>query len=641
MANYITLNDLSDDDLDHLDNAMKTQQFDQKAEGLLRQLDDKSLTDLESNYNAPQQQDASEPKGLDAWNKSEDVQSARAFGQGIVKGALDFGGKADQLLLNVGEKLGLVDKNRAADLRQGFKSLESEQAPMENTNPFASKAGQFVGANAIPIMAGGAAGSGIKAAAALGATQGAILNPDQPVQGAILGGAVGGGAQAGLNALGGVASKYLGGLTNKIDDAAQAGVAKPTQSMLDPNSFAANVEHFLSNVPFIGTKGARANAFTQADTAIKNLSTQALKEAGINGGSIDDAVHTSLKGSYEGASKRASSLFQQVDQAAGDFDLTSTKAALGAMSQGSKYFKSSVDPKLAQFASLPDQVPIGIIHEARQRVDDLLSEKIAQGLSSEIKPLRSLREALTKDYEAAAVKAGVGDVFKEANSLYANKIIPMNDLGIKDVINDRGTATSVLNKFMPIDKPNPVKAADFLNSFDKEGRKIAEAGALQNILNRSTGKDGALSIDTALQRITNFTDSYGSIISGQTKDYANGVRRVLGYIKNGKMEKMAQQIAKPATMTGNILMGGAAAGLSYVNAPLAASLGVASKLTSLMVRPEALKNIARIGSMSVKGTAIDNAIMGLFKTLAVDQTAAQPEQEYQDKGPTAVSGVRG
>ncbi len=634
MANYVTLHDLSDDELSHLDSAMQSQQFDAKAEAIMRKLDDQSLADLETHY-TPQQQPQQQESGF--------ADSAKAFGQGVVKGALDFGGKADQLVLNAGEKLGLIDSQRASDLRQGYKALEADKAPMEDTNPIASKTGQFVGMNALPVAAGAIAGPSLAAAGGIGAAQGAILNPDNPLAGAALGGVTGAGMQAGFNALGKVASKSLGSMTAQADEAAKLGIQNPTESMLNPNSFAAKVENFISKVPFIGTKGARAKAFTEADAAIKNLSTKALQEAGVAGRSVDEAAHSALAGTYQATTNRASSLFQKVDEAAGDYGLTSTKSVLNAMSKGSKHFKSTIDPKLQQFIDLPDNVPIGVIHEARQRVDDLLSEKIAQGLSSEIKPLKALRSALTSDYEAAAIKAGVGDAFKEANSLYANKIIPMNDLGIKDIVNDRGTATSVLSKFMPIDKPNPVRAADFLNSFDKEGRKIAEAGALQNILNKSTGKDGNLSIDSALQRITKFTDSYGDVISGQTKDYANGVRRILGYIKNGKMENMAKQLSQGTTLTGNLVMGGAAAGISYASAPLAASLATASKLSSIMVKPEVLRTIARIGSMSVKGTAIDNAIMGLFKSEAVTKATNQnPQPEApQFSAPVSVAGVRG
>jgi len=642
MANLITLHDLTDDELNHLDQAMQSDQHDAQSEAILRKLDDNSLAELEASYSKPAEAAKPENNPQSRWEAANpDVQSAKAFGTGIVKGALDFGGKADQLVLNTGEKLGLVDPQRASDLRTAYKAVEAAPTEFENTNPTATAAGKFVGFNAVPTLASGAFGNTIKGAAALGAAQGAIINPDNPVSGGVLGGIVGGAAQGTLNAVGGVAGKAFDSLANKLATAKSSGIENPTMSMLDPDSLSSNIEKFLSAVPGVGTKGAREQAFKQADSQIKNLSSQALKEVGLNGGSVEDAVHASVSGSYQGFKNTASSLFQKVDTAPGEFGITNAKAVLDSLSKGSKYFKSNLDPKLQQFADLPDQLPMSVIHEARERVDDLVSEKIAQGLSSEIKPLKALRTALNKDYESAATAAGVGDAFKQANDIYANKVIPMNDLGIKDLVNDRASASKIYSRFMPLDKPNPVKAADFLNSFDKDGRKIAEAGALQSILKRSTGKDGNLNIDAAFDKLSKFSESYGSIVTGQTKDYVTGVRRILGYIKNGKMENMAKSMQTPMTLkTQAILLGGA--GLGYLNAPLAIAAGTATKLISTMVKPESILAISRIGSMSVKGTAIDKAIMGILKSTAVNnvEPAKDDENKYQ-QSPQAVLGIRG
>ena len=580
------------------------------------------------------------------------AESSADLGEGIYEGIKAAGRKAELLIRDIGESVGIFDEGGAKRRRGAIATATKGHA--ERSRAF--RGGKFIGefgAEALPatraLKAVGLVGSGIArgigAGALSGAAFGGLADPGQ--EGSRLkGAAIGAGLGAGLGgALGGI-GRALGTSPQARAHAEQARQLSKEFSVdlsvgqARGHEVTQAVEATLKNIPLIGTRKFFRGQLAQVQRAGQQVVDDLRPTSGsIDEGTVGVRLVNSLQKRLTKVNRIESKLYtkagKNLDKKIPSFTPNTAKQVAqeeinrlqsGLLPEAQKKMSSTI--KLMQNVSDMKAAKFSEVHSARQMLDDILSaaeKKTTQGAitKEQVRSLHKVRQALEGDLERVAGEAGGagGRAYLRAKQFYINEKLPLNEVNIKKaIVGDKINPEDIVDRFI---KPNkPTLAKKLVRNLDKEGRETLEWGILSKAYRKSvdpTKIDGFNPIKFT-KEVNKLGKTAGIVFKPKTRKALNGFTKLIRLVEDELKDPSltARVIAGTSTMVG----GG---GLLFASqAPLAAGvLGSTFVISKLLTTRVGQKLLVRTSNATANSKFLKDLVTRIVQAGVTDELIAE------------------
>lgn len=465
--------------------------------------------------------------------------------RGVARGVGDSVRELGNLAGDILQKFDLTKKagKKLSDITKG--SINPTQ--LELDNPISSSIGAGSGYTAAmmagPLGAAKVVGAGLRAIpkigqainslspvitggaeqGAVGAIQGAAMQPDARGIGAVTGGVLG----ASLGGVGGV----IGANVKRAASELTPELARMKSLGFDinsPEALARARQELASRGEGALKSSIESKVVDQAQNEIKKIRPESTY---IPDKSPNQIIVDKQAQQFQVAQQAKREAYAPLTEAPGLQNTAPIKTQTNSLTkQGQKLLPDSL-PQQATFANLQDyrQALDGSIKSAK------MAAKNGNLNNKDLNRLYSLRNEVTNSMEQVAGRQGLGDQFANAEEIYKTQYLPFRTFSKSGKVqsDDEIDATwQKVNSLMQSSNPNPKQLRDLMSTMGDEGKDVVGWAMLQNAFNRAN-VGGKISLDSFNNSVNKFrVNGLDSVIA--KPDYKDAVKGINRLVNDGR-----------------------------------------------------------------------------------------------------------
>ncbi len=458
------------------------------------------------------------------WGRNE-PSAVKAVGQSVAQGLGDAGLDFADLAADVLSKLGAEKTGQSLKIRtQAAKAENAKLSQDQIANPVSSGIGGGLGYTAGMIAApakgvralesalglgGAAARAPIRAGAiregAVGAIQGAAMQPENREGGALIGSLIGGAG----GAIGGGISKFLQNKASQI---------QPQVDAAERLKVGANSEAGLAATRGELASGGKSQLKDDITSKIISETQQAVDDIKPTSANIPDKSPNQIlvdrqQANFANVVRAKDEAYAPLNTAPGTIETTSIKDLSNGLLKKTKSYLP--DSELAT-PIFKGEATFNQLQQYRQSLDqNIRAAQSAKIIPNEVKKLYNIRAQVSAKMSQVADDQGLGGQFQQAEDIYKTQYKPFETFtksGKLATPEQADEAWFKVNKLLNANNPNPKELRDLVSTLSDEGKDLVGWAKIQNALTKATsGSDinlGAFNKEINQFKVTGLKDVF-------------------------------------------------------------------------------------------------------------------------------------